>query len=80
MAMYPDVQKKAQAELDTVIGSGRLPEFADSGSLPYVNSLIKEVHRWHPVLLIGIPHRSVAHNQYQGYDIPAGSIVIPNVW
>lgn len=53
MAMYPKVQRKAQAELDAVIGSGRLPEFSDRPSLPYVNALIKETMRWQVVVPLG---------------------------
>lgn len=37
MMQYPDVQKKAQAELDSVLGAGpdRMPTFADRERLPY---------------------------------------------
>lgn len=50
MAMYPETQRKAQAELDVVIGPHRLPEFSDCASLPYLNALIKETLRWQTVL------------------------------
>jgi cytochrome P450 len=52
MALYPEVQKKAQAELDRVLG-GRLPEFNDRPHLPYLNALIKEAGRWQPVAPLG---------------------------
>ena len=42
MAMYPEVQRKAQAELDAVIGCDRLPNFNDLESLPFVNAVVKE--------------------------------------
>ena len=42
MLLYPDVQKKAQEEIDRVIGSDRLPEHTDRGSLPYVNAVMRE--------------------------------------
>jgi cytochrome P450 len=45
MVMYPDVQKKAQAELDAVVGPGGLSHFDDLNSLPYVNAVIKEALR-----------------------------------
>ena len=53
MANYPEVQAKAQAELDAVIGPERLPEFADRATLPYINAIISELFRWHPVLPMG---------------------------
>jgi hypothetical protein len=45
MVAYPDVQKKAQAELDNVVGKDRLPNFGDESSLPYCNAIVKEVLR-----------------------------------
>ena len=50
MALYPEVQKKAQAEIDAVVGSTRLPDFDDRPSLPYINAIVKESMRWHLVL------------------------------
>ena len=45
MLLYPEIQRKAQAEVDRVIGRGRLPDFSDEPSLPYVTELVKEVLR-----------------------------------
>lgn len=53
MAVYPDVQKKAQAELDRVVGCGRLPEFSDEQELPYICGVVNECFRWLPVLTMG---------------------------
>jgi hypothetical protein len=46
MVCYPEVQKKAQKELDNVL-NGRLPEYSDIESLPYFSALVKEVYRYH---------------------------------
>ncbi|KAI0372695.1 cytochrome P450 [Pilatotrama ljubarskyi] len=80
MAIYPEVQRKAQAELDGVIGPNRLPDFSDQTALPYVSALVKEVLRWHVVAPIGVPHCSIADDEYKGCLIPGGSIVIANQW
>ena len=53
LAMYPDKQRKAQAELDGVVGPGRLPDFDDFAQLPYLRALIKEVIRFWPVAPLG---------------------------
>lgn len=53
MASYTAVQAKAQAELDTVVGPDRLPEFSDRSNLPYVNAIISELLRWQPVVPLG---------------------------
>jgi cytochrome P450 len=54
MTLFPDVQKRAQAEIDAVVGPGRLPSFADRDSLPYTEALVKEVLRWNVVLPTGM--------------------------
>ncbi|KAF8880681.1 cytochrome P450 [Infundibulicybe gibba] len=80
MAMHPDVQCKAQAEIDSVVGSSRLPEFADRESLAYVNALIKEIMRWKPVAPLAVAHSSIEDDEYDGYFIPKGSIIFGNTW
>ncbi|TFK83549.1 cytochrome P450 [Polyporus arcularius HHB13444] len=80
MVLHPEVQKKAQAELDAVVGPNRLPDHSDQPDLPYINALIKEALRWAPALPFSIPHRSTEDMEYDGYFIPAGTILIPNTW
>ncbi|KAF7346270.1 Cytochrome p450 [Mycena sanguinolenta] len=80
MALHPDIQKKAQTEIDTVVGTHRLPEFKDRPSLPYVEALYREVLRWRPVLPLGAAHASSTDDIYNGYFIPKGATVISNIW
>ncbi|KAF8799105.1 cytochrome P450 [Phlegmacium glaucopus] len=79
MVCFPDIQMKAQAELDRVVG-GRLPDFDDMEDLPYISALVKEVLRWQPVTPYGFPHCTTEDDVYEGYHIPNGSIVIFNTW
>ena len=80
MALFPEVQSKAQSELDAVVGYGRLPEFTDRDKLPYINAIIKESLRWKMVAPLGLPHCTTADDYYDEYFIPVGSIVMVNVW
>ncbi|KAH9944416.1 CyP450 monooxygenase [Epithele typhae] len=80
MSLYPEVQCKAQAELDVVVGSHRLPEFADQSRLPYIVAIVKECLRWQNVFTLGLPHRVMEEDEYKGYRIPKGSMVLGNVW
>ncbi|KZL71681.1 cytochrome p450 oxidoreductase [Colletotrichum tofieldiae] len=80
MTMFPDIQKKAQAEIDRVVGSERLPTLDDLDSLPYVDALVKEVLRWHPIGPMGLPHTSSEETTYEGYRIPKGAMLMPNIW
>ncbi|KAG2136978.1 cytochrome P450 [Suillus bovinus] len=54
MTLFPDVQKKAQAEIDANVSIGRLPSVTDRDSLPYTDALVKEVVRWNVVLPINM--------------------------
>ncbi|EMD36534.1 hypothetical protein CERSUDRAFT_66107 [Gelatoporia subvermispora B] len=80
MVHYPEIQEKAYAELMDVVGSGRLPEFSDRKSLPYVNAIVKESLRWQPVLPLSVAHTTTEDDEYEGYLIPKGSIVMANTW
>ncbi|KAI0347293.1 cytochrome P450 [Trametopsis cervina] len=80
MSLHPSAQQRAQAELDAVVGPDRLPTFEDREQLPYVDAIVKEVCRWGPVVPLGIPHRLQEEDVHEGYRIPKGTIVIPNIW
>ncbi|KAA1477985.1 cytochrome P450 [Dentipellis sp. KUC8613] len=80
MVLYPDVQREAQAELDAIVGSERLPCLADRARLPYIDALVKEVLRWNPIFPLGGPHCLMEDDVYNGYHIPKGSTVIANIW
>ncbi|CAE6423881.1 unnamed protein product [Rhizoctonia solani] len=81
MIYYPEVQKAAQAEIDRFVGNDRLPKLSDRDSLPYLEAVCKEVLRWQPVAPFAIPHRLGPEDDiYQGMRIPAGCILIPNIW
>jgi cytochrome P450 len=53
MLQNPDVQRKAQAELDRVVPPGELPRFEDEESLPYITAITKEVFRCGNVAPLG---------------------------
>lgn len=80
MTMFPEVQKKAQEELDRVIGGSRLPVSADLEKLPYIQAIMKETHRWHPVAPMALPHSSTKEDVIRGYRIPKGALLLPNNW
>ena len=53
MALYPEVQARAQEEIDRVIGKDRLPKVTDRVSLKYVDCVMREVMRLTPVAPLG---------------------------
>ncbi|XP_030841899.1 LOW QUALITY PROTEIN: cytochrome P450 2J2-like, partial [Strongylocentrotus purpuratus] len=80
LAVYPDVQKKVQNELDAVVGRGRQPNTSDRPNLPYCDATLMEVMRIRPVLPVALPHMTSADVSIGPYTIPKGTIVIPNLW
>lgn len=79
MVIFPNVAKAAQEELDRVCGD-RMPDLNDVPNLPYIRACAKESLRWMPGFMLGIPHAVTQDDTYLGYHIPAGAMVILNVW
>jgi hypothetical protein len=61
MARHPEIQAKAQREIDMVIGQDRLPDFADQSRLVYTRAIMLECLRWNPVLPLGECHLSACY-------------------
>lgn len=100
MQLHPEVAFKARKEIDSVVGTGRLPTLSDRPSLPYVNAVMSECLRWGAPVplgefnssqvilssadiegsLLGLPHRLMEDDVYNGMVIPCGTLVFANVW
>ncbi|KAL4264953.1 cytochrome P450 family protein [Pleurotus pulmonarius] len=80
LACHPACQDKAQAEIDRVIGGERIPTLEDFDDLPYLRALIKEVHRFRPVLPGAVPHMAARDIRYKEHLIPEGAIIVMNTW
>ncbi|XP_039814885.1 trimethyltridecatetraene synthase-like isoform X2 [Panicum virgatum] len=76
----PEVLAKVTEELDRVVGRGRLVGEGDIPSLPYLDAVVKETMRLHPVAPLLIPRVSREDTAVAGYDIPRGTRVLVNVW
>nr|XP_025876175.1 geraniol 8-hydroxylase-like [Oryza sativa Japonica Group] len=76
----PAILAKATKELDNVVGSGRLVTESDIPHLPYVDAIMKETMRMHPVAPLLIPRMSREDATVAGYDVPAGTRVLVNTW
>ena len=80
MSLNPDVQRKAQAELDAVVGPHRLPTHDDKESLPYINAIVRESLRWQGIAPFAIPHYTNEDLEYRGWFIPKGTVLLPQIW
>ncbi|KZV76223.1 cytochrome P450 [Peniophora sp. CONT] len=79
MLTSPDAQKRAQAELDAIIGRERPPSLADQPHLPYIVAVVRETLRWRTVTPLGVPHIADADDYYEGMFIPKGSVLVANM-
>ncbi|KAF5364421.1 hypothetical protein D9758_010689 [Tetrapyrgos nigripes] len=77
---YPEVQKRAQAEIDAVIGDSRLPDHSDRERIPYTAAIITEALRIYPIGRLSFPHYTTEDDIYEGHFIPKGTAVLGNIW
>lgn len=77
---YPDIQTRAHAELDRVVGRNRLPTVEDEPHLPYLRAIIKEVERCHNPFWLGTPHVNSQDFTYHGHFIPQDTVIILNTY
>ncbi|KZW01781.1 cytochrome P450 [Exidia glandulosa HHB12029] len=81
MVLNPDAQRRAQEQIDAVLGPDlRLPTFDDRVSLPLVEAIVLETFRMYPPGPLGVAHRSMKADQYKGIYIPAGTTILANSW
>ena len=80
MALNQPAQKRAQIELDTVVGAQRMPTVADMANLPYLAACIKESMRLHTLVPNGGARVAPKDDIVNGYFIAAGSVILPNIW
>ncbi|KAF8960012.1 cytochrome P450, partial [Flammula alnicola] len=79
MILHQDIQRKAQAEVDSVLCGTRLPNISDRESMPYLECILKEIYRWRPVAPL-VAHSSLKDDVFNGQIIKAGTVVMANVW
>ncbi|XP_019151809.1 PREDICTED: cytochrome P450 71A1-like isoform X2 [Ipomoea nil] len=78
--LEPWIIEKATEELDRVIGRERWVEEKDFSQLPYIDAIIKETFRLHPLCTLLPPHYSIEDCIVAGYEVPRGTTVLINVW
>ncbi|RFU26955.1 hypothetical protein B7463_g9396, partial [Scytalidium lignicola] len=80
MTKWPEVMRKAQEQIDSVVGEDRSPVWDDFEDLPYVTAIIKETMRWRPVVPLAFPHCLTEDDWVDGKLLPKGTTVIINTW
>ncbi|XP_077243505.1 flavonoid 3'-monooxygenase-like [Tasmannia lanceolata] len=80
MLMKPELIKKAQEELDSVVGKDNILQESHLPQLRYIEGIAREVLRMHPGLPLLIPHCPSVPATVGGYHIPLGARIFVNVW
>uniref|UniRef100_A0A8C9PAX7 Cytochrome P450 n=1 Tax=Spermophilus dauricus TaxID=99837 RepID=A0A8C9PAX7_SPEDA len=80
MSLNPDVQEKVHEEIERVIGPNRPPSLTDKAQMPYTEATIMEVQRLTVVVPLAVPHMTSEKTVLQGYTIPKGTLILPNLW
>ncbi|XP_009128027.1 cytochrome P450 78A5-like [Brassica rapa] len=82
MILHPDIQAKAQAEIDVIVGeSGRQVSDSDLSKLPYLRAIVKETLRMHPPgPLLAWARLTIHDTQIGTHFIPAGTTAMVNMW
>ncbi|GKZ36944.1 hypothetical protein AbraIFM66950_008209 [Aspergillus brasiliensis] len=79
--LHPSAVDTAQQEINSVLGpTQNMPGLDDLARLPYTSAFFREVMRWRPLTPIGAPHALVEDDDYQGYHLPRGTLIMPNHW
>ncbi|XP_051803053.1 cytochrome P450 2J2-like isoform X4 [Acanthochromis polyacanthus] len=79
MINYPDIQKRVQAEIDTVIGSSRQPSMTDRENMPYTNAVIHEIQRNADIVPLNVVHMTHRDTTLDKYTIPKGTMIMPSL-
>ncbi|XP_052537734.1 cytochrome P450 2U1 [Tympanuchus pallidicinctus] len=80
MSLYPEVQEKVHAEIEAVLGRDKVPSLTHKAQMPFTEATIMEVQRMTAVVPLSIPRMASETAVLQGYTIPKGSVIVPNLW
>ncbi|XP_050414761.1 cytochrome P450 1A2 [Patella vulgata] len=80
IAGMPDVQKKIQDEVDSVVGNDRYPTTSDREGLPYTDAVLHEVMRIGTVAPVGVPHMTSCDTTIGEYEVPKDTLIFINHW
>ncbi|XP_022095758.1 cytochrome P450 2J6-like [Acanthaster planci] len=80
MTVYPEIQRRVQAEIDSVVGRNRLPRMADKQELNFTRAVIWEVQRLSLIVPLGVAHAAASDTQFRNFTIPKDALLVPNLW
>lgn len=79
MMYYPDIQERVQAEIESVVGSSRLPSVTDRENMPYTDAVIHEIQRMGNIIPLNVVHMANKDTMLDKYTIPKGTAILPTL-
>ncbi|XP_072050913.1 cytochrome P450 2J4-like [Amphiura filiformis] len=79
MMAYPEIQKRIQQEIDSVVGRDRRPRLSDKDSLPFTAATLLEIQRISSIVPLGVFHNCGEDTTIDGYTIPKETLVLANL-
>ncbi|XP_015675896.1 cytochrome P450 2K6-like [Protobothrops mucrosquamatus] len=79
MATHPDIQDKVYKEIETVLDPSHSICYGDRKNLPYTNAVIHEIIRSKYVTFFGLPRKCVKDVYLNGFLIPKGAMIFPDL-
>ncbi|XP_078484970.1 cytochrome P450 2U1-like isoform X1 [Ciona intestinalis] len=76
----PEMQEKLRKEISKVIGQDRVPAMSDKTQMPYTCAFMQEVFRYRTLVPLSLFHVTNDDVSLNGYSIPKGTTVLPNLW
>nr|AJD87468.1 cytochrome P450 CYP76AD12 [Cleretum bellidiforme] len=76
----PKMMKKAQAEIQQVLGKDSIIRESDIPNMPYLQAIIKETLRLHPPTVFLLPRKADADVELYGYVVPKNAQILVNLW
>nr|ARG41840.1 cytochrome P450 CYP304A1 [Bactrocera dorsalis] len=80
LLLQPEVMKRIQAEIDEVVGRGRLPTLEDRKNLHFTEAAVREGLRIETLVPSDVPHKALVDTELMGYKIPKDTIVVPSLY
>ena len=80
IAAYPDIKKHLHEEIGKVIGTERQVKIEDMAFMPFTKACIYEILRHTSIAPLALPHAVRREAKINGYLIPKGTLVYPNLW
>ncbi|XP_035272687.1 cytochrome P450 2F2-like isoform X2 [Anguilla anguilla] len=76
---HPDVQERCQKEIDEVLGEKEQASYEDRHKMPYTQAMTHEAQRVADTVPLSVFHTTTKDTRLMGYDLPKGTLIIPNL-